>query len=135
MEELKNFLESSTVHGLSYISTSRGIFVKLFWVGVVAAGFTGAGILTNIALQAWDVSPLKTTIESRPITELTLPKITVCPPKNTYTDLNYDLMMTENMTLDDEERNSLVKNAEELLQDYLLESMMANLSLIQDFWD
>ena len=49
------------------------------------------------------------------ITEITFPKVTVCPPKNTYTDLNYDLMMTENMTLDNDTRNELINNANEAL--------------------
>ena len=98
MEGVKTFLESSTIHGLGYISTIRRL-VKLFWVIVVIAGFTGAGVLIYRSFQDWDENPVTTTIETRPITEITFPKVTVCPPKDTYTDLNYDLMMTENMIL------------------------------------
>ena len=42
MEHLKNYLESSTVHGLAYISTTRRL-VRLFWILVIITGFTGAG--------------------------------------------------------------------------------------------
>ena len=99
MDKIRNFLESSTIHGLSYISTTKR-FVRVFWVIVVILGFTGAGVMIYQSFQDWDESPVKTTVETFPITELTFPKVTVCPPKNTYTDLNYDLMLTENMTLE-----------------------------------
>ena len=36
------------------------------------------------------------------------PKVTVYPPKNTYTDLNYNLMLAENFTLTEEMRNELI---------------------------
>ena len=99
MEEFQNYLESSTVHGLFYIGTTRRL-VKLFWIIVVLTGFIGAGILIKQSFQSWQDSPVKTTIETRPISEVTLPKISVCPAKNTYTNLNYDLMkMKENVSI------------------------------------
>ena len=99
MEEFQNYLESSTVHGLFYIGTTRRL-VKLFWIFVVLTGFIGAGILIQQSFQSWKDSPVKTTIETRPISEVTLPKIAVCPAKNTYTNLNYDFMkMKENVSI------------------------------------
>ena len=91
MEGIRTFLETSTVHGLSYISTTRK-HVRLFWVFVVFSGFWTAGYLIQQSFQTWAESPVKTTVETLPITEITFPKITVCPPRNTYTDLNYDLL-------------------------------------------
>ena len=98
MEQVRTFLESSTIHGLAYIATS-GKYVKLFWTIIVIAGFTCAGILIYESFNDWNENPIKTTIDTLPIAEITFPKVTVCPPKNTYTDLNYDLMMTENMIM------------------------------------
>ena len=115
MEVARTFLESSTIHGLGYISSSRKI-TRLFWLVVVILGFTGAGLLIRESFQTWTDSPIKTTIETLPISEITLPKLTVCPPRNTYTDMNYDLMMTENGTLTDEMRNEMFKIALEELQ-------------------
>ena len=88
MESIRNFLESSTIHGLSYISTTRK-YVRVFWILVVIGGFSGAGVLIFTAFQSWADSPVKTTIETHPISEITFPKVTVCPPKNTFTNLNY----------------------------------------------
>ena len=103
MEKLNTFLESSTIHGLSYIAAGRK-YVRLFWILVVIGGFSGAGVIIYQSFQSWADSPVTTTIETQPISEITFPKVTVCPPKNTYTDLNYDLMMTENMTVDNDTR-------------------------------
>ena len=131
MDNIKNFLESTTIHGLNYISTTRKL-VRLFWIIVVIGGFTGAGILIHTAFQSWANSPAKTTEETLPITDIIFPKVTVCPPKNTYTDLNYDLMMTENMTLDFKVRDELRSYAKELLYDTLCDKVMTDLSKLED---
>ena len=125
MENLKTFLESSTIHGLSYIATGKRN-VRLFWILVVIAGFTVAGILIQTSFQSWNESPVKTTIETHPIAEITFPKVTVCPPKNTYTNLNYDLMMTENMTLDNDTRQELANYAVQMLYEHLYDNIMSN---------
>ena len=98
MEGIRSFLESSTVHGLSYISSTRK-YARFFWIVVVLAGFSTAGYLIYQSFQSWADSPVKTTVETLPISEITFPKITVCPPRNTFTDLNYDLMLVENVSL------------------------------------
>merc|ERR1712241_550164 len=106
MEYVITFLQSSTIHGLPFIGTTSR-YVRLFWILVVTLGFIMSGYIIHQSFQAWNESPIKTTIETRPITEITFPKITVCPPKNTLTDLNYHLMMAENMTLQNATRNEL----------------------------
>ena len=131
MDNIKTFLESSTIHGVNHISTA-GKYGRLLWVLIVFTGFTGAGIMIYESFQAWEESPVTTTVETMPITEITFPKVTVCPPKNTLTDLNYDLIMTKNMTLDNDTRNELTDYAGELLMDYLFESNMLKVSRMQD---
>ena len=80
----------------------------------------------------WAESPITTTIETLPISEITFPKVSVCPPKNTFTNLNYDIMMTENMTLDNETRIELIKTLLESLDDENYKQVLKNLSLIQE---
>ena len=63
---------------------------------------------------------------------MTFPKVTVCPPKNTYTDLNYDLVMTKNKTLNETIRNELTYYALELLNDNLHNTFMKNFTKITD---
>ena len=97
MEELENYLESATVHGLAYIGQTRKL-IKVFWILIVLAGFIGAGFLINQSFANWQESPIKTYVETLPISEITFPKVTVCPPKNIFTNLNYELVMAENKT-------------------------------------
>ena len=131
MENVRNFLESSTIHGLAYIATGRK-YARLFWILVVISGFTGAGVMIYQSIESWNESPVKTTIETLPITEITFPSVTVCPPKNSYTDLNYDLMMAENMTLDNDTRHIVTNYAMELLYDQLYDDMMRNMSKFEE---
>ena len=131
MEVIRTFLESSTIHGLSYISTERKI-VKLFWILVVILGFTGASIIIYQSFQDWHDNPITTTIQTLPLKDITLPKITVCPPKNTYTDLNYDIMMLENRTMNKEIRDMLINFSVKLIQDRHFEEVMSNLTLIEE---
>ena len=116
MERVRTFLETSTIHGLNYISTTRKCS-RLFWILIVIVGFAAAGFLINESFQSWSESPVKTTIETMPITDLKFPEVTVCPPRNTFTDLNYDLKLAENKELTDAKRDELYKfaieNAEE----------------------
>ena len=116
MDDIRTYLETTTVHGLTYISTTRK-YTRLFWILTVISGFFGAGYLIKESFDGWGESPVKTTIETLPISEIIFPKVTVCPPKNTFTDLNYDLMMTENMTLTDEMRDEMFKYALEVINE------------------
>ena len=110
MEAVKEFLESSSIHGLVYISTSRRL-LKLFWLCVVLMGSIGAGLIIQQSFSSWADSPVSTTIETLPITELDFPNVIVCPPRNTFTTLNPDLVMVRNVTLDEEEKVELKKLA------------------------
>ena len=131
MEQIRNFLESSTIHGLSHISTTRNC-TRVLWIVVVISGFSVSGILIYQSFNGWAESPVKTTIETRPIREITFPKITVCPPKNTFTDLNYDLISIENMTLPNNTRKELSDYAVKLSYHHLYDTIITNLGLIND---
>ena len=76
IQEIKQFLESSTVHGLSYISTAKK-WSRLFWILVVIGGFSGAGYLIHVSFDNWKQSPILTTIETLPISQITFPNVTV----------------------------------------------------------
>ena len=98
MEYLNTFFESSTIHGVSYLASTRKLH-RLFWIFVVFAGFSGAGYLIQQSFQVWQDNPITTTIETRPISEVTFPLITVCPPKGTHTNFNYDLEQTKDVKI------------------------------------
>ena len=114
MEGVSSFLEDSTIHGLNYISTTKK-YARLFWVLVVVAGFSTAGYMIQTSFKDWAVNPIRTTLETMPISEIKLPKVTVCPPVNTYTDLNHALMMAENATLTTEIQDKLINYTEKVI--------------------
>ena len=106
-------------------------YVRLFWTLVVIAGFTCAALLINQSFNAWNENPIKTTVETLPISEITIPKVTVCPPKNTYTDLNYDLMMARNMTMNNDTKNELVNNVKDALYDSYSQYMINKYNMFE----
>ena len=85
--------------------------------------------MIHSSFQSWAESPIKTTVETLPIDEIKFPKVTVCPPRNTYTDLNYDLMLAENITLTEEMRDEFVKKAKKIINEH---AFMGDLDLLQE---
>ena len=115
MQIFKEFLDTSTIHGLHYISTSR-YAIRLFWTCVVLFGLTASGYLIQQSFESWAESPISTAIDSQPTSEVQLPKVTVCPPKNTFTDLNFDLMNLNNATLNNKTKDQVIRFAMEVIQ-------------------
>lgn len=78
--------------------------------------------MINKCLEASTIHGLShistSTIETLPIINLPFPKITVCPPKNTYTDLNLDLMNVGNMTFENDLTNGN-STASQLLEGFV----------------
>ena len=78
----------------------NALTARVFWIIVVVVSFILSGVIIHQSFNAWNESPVRTTIETRPIDEIKFPKVTVCPPKNTYTNLNYDLGKMGDMKVD-----------------------------------
>ena len=123
MDLFGEFLESSTIHGLAYISTAKvhcnliltknpiSCFQtrigKSLWGLVVLMCFLSSSVLIYESYVDFQNSPVVTSITTQHIKDLDFPKVTVCPPKDSNTALNYDLMRARNMTLSHEEREGL----------------------------
>ena len=117
MLNFQEFLESSTIHGLPRIASSKELLLKLFWFLVIIVGFSLAGSYIHNALQDFEKEPFMTKIETFPISKLKFPSVTVCPPKGYYTNLNYDLakLAEEDKKLDENDRLELRELAQELI--------------------
>ena len=79
MAQVKHFLESSTIHGVVYISTAKG-FSKIFWLMIVICGFSTAYMMISQSMMEWHQSPITTSTETMSISEVKLPPVVVCPP-------------------------------------------------------
>ena len=131
MEDIRNFLELSTIHGLYYISHAKKC-ARIFWILVVFCGFAGAGFLMYESFYNWEQSPISTTIETLPITQITFPNVTVCPPKQSFLTLNYDVMNSEKVNIDEKTRKELFSYALSVIQEDVYGKMMTNLSKFED---
>ena len=121
---VKEFLESSTIHGLSYIAANRRL-VRLIWICVVITGFTGAAVLIHQSFASWADSPITTTIETLPISELEFPNVTVCPPRNSFTNLNLDIIRSSKISLSQRQRQNLSQQVSEVVFTSNMESKLA----------
>ena len=131
MEVLKEFLESSTIHGMSYISRTRSC-MKFMWIMTVVFGFISAGLLISQSYHNWRMNPIATTITTAPIEQVTYPLIYVCPPRNTFTNLNYDLVNVPDERLEQDYVNELVTLVDEKIQDAELEKALSELDIFEE---
>ena len=131
MDVPREFLETSSIAGISRIGFGNK-FPRLFWFLIVSAGFGVAGYFIQEQFQAWQDSPFKTVIETFPISEIEFPKVTVCPPKNTFTNLNYDLENFENVTIANETKNDVLEYFMMLVNNLKLNELKKNLSLFEE---
>ena len=113
---LKEYFDISSIHGLGHINSQKW-FGKFFWVFAVFSGFLVAGLLLKQSFKDWRDNPISTVIETQPILKSKFPDIVVCPPRNTFTNLNLDLMKAENVTLDEKLRQSLGNLTTEMILD------------------
>ena len=131
MQGVRTFLESSTIHGLTHILTTKRL-ARLFWVFTVLTGFTVAGYLILLSFMSWSDSPEKTTLETLPIAKVTFPIVTVCPPRNTFTNLNYDFMMAKNKSIPEELRNELFQILMDKYEDKEYQEIMHHLEILNE---
>ena len=112
--KFREFLESSTIHGLVHISTAKSKTAKVIWVAIVVACFAFAIHMIVDSYKEWQESPVSTTITTHPITELEFPTVTVCPPRGSNTALNHLLEKVKDVNFTKEERQELLDISREV---------------------
>ena len=131
MDIFETFLQTSSINGVNHIARG-GCCSRLFWIFVVTCGFTVAGILINQSFRSWAESPIRTTIETKPITQLTLPTLTVCPPNNKFTFQNVDHMNLEGILLNNQTKEDLTFYAFDQFQEAFYKELWTNMSKLEE---
>ena len=135
MDSFKEFLEYSSISGMSLISSTRS-FARLFWILVVILGFAGAILMIFESFENWRINPISTTIETFPISNtfpnVTFPNVTICPPRDLFLNLNHDIKKSETIKLSEDLRKELLDYALDVIQDEFYNELMTNMSLLQD---
>ena len=96
------------------------------------SGFAWAIQMIFESFEDWRQKPILTTIETLPISNITFPNVTVCPPRNLFPNLNYDILKSTNMNLNSKSRNELIDYSLDVIQEELYKEVMANLSKLED---
>ena len=117
MEALREFLTSSTIHGLAHLASAHTVAKKIFWVAVIAVSFGAALYLISNSYMEWTQSPVSSTTTTRPIDELQFPEVTVCPPKGSNTVLNQALNQVNDEKMTPELRERFKKRVQEIFFD------------------
>ena len=111
---IREFLESSTIHGLVHISTAKSGASRAAWAAIVVACFAVAISMITNSYKEWQESPVSTTITTHPINELDFPTVTVCPPRGSNTALNHLLEKVKDVNFTQREKKELLKISREV---------------------
>ena len=66
------------------------------------------------------------------MSDIKFPKVVVCPPRDTYTNMNFDLVQAENITLDVVTRKAFTEYALDVVQDQFFEKTKNYLEKVQE---
>ena len=80
-EALKEYADSTTIHGISYIfKNGISILERLIWIAAVVTGIFFAIYLSTFSYVDWQNSPVTTTVltTAKPIRNISFPAITIC---------------------------------------------------------
>ena len=75
MDILQQFLDSSTIHGVSYISSSKSLVARCLWSLTVIGGFVTAGLVIQSSFSDWSRSPVATSITTHAIKQVSFPEV------------------------------------------------------------
>ena len=128
---IREYLDSSSIHGLAFISNSKSSS-RVFWTAVVLCSLLASGYLIERSFSNWIDYPVSTTEKTLPIDKASLPLITVCPPKDTFTNLNYDLRKGENRKLEEDTINLMTFPMFEIIQQEFIQPAMAAFNFIKE---
>ena len=68
--QVRDFLESSTIHGLVHISTGKNIFIRCVWGIVLVACFSCGIYMIESAVESWVDNPVVTSVDTKAIEQV-----------------------------------------------------------------
>jgi hypothetical protein len=83
MKPLKQYLTSyfteASLHGLQYLTNGRGILEKAIWAFLIVLNITIAVVFIHTSTVTWISTPVVTSVDLTPLSNLNFPAITLCP--------------------------------------------------------
>ena len=68
--KIRDFLESSTIHGLVHISTGKNVFIRCIWGMIVVACFSCGIYMIESAVESWVDNPVVTSVDTKAIEQV-----------------------------------------------------------------
>ena len=63
-ESVRGYLESTTIHGFSYLGASKSVVERVAWIFIIVTCFTLASILITRSIDDANKNPVLTTFET-----------------------------------------------------------------------
>ena len=76
---LKEYFESSTLHGTAYWVNAKHVLARLLWVFFVFFGICGSVYVINNCVYYWNTLPITSSKSQSPIEAIPFASITICP--------------------------------------------------------
>ena len=73
------FSSTSTLHGMSFLGTTRNWFSKVIWIFIVLGGLVLSIIGIDQCVKGWESNPVITSVWQVPIESIPFPSVTICP--------------------------------------------------------
>ncbi|XP_058826840.1 pickpocket protein 28-like [Topomyia yanbarensis] len=85
----REYCSTSTVHGVSYISSRRSRLERIWWFVVIVLAVYGCGRLIEKVYRKWDENPVIVSFDEQPTPVWTIPfpAITICPAAKIRSEL------------------------------------------------
>ena len=84
MEDLKSYLNQSSIHGFHYIAGSTRRTEKIFWLLMVFTGFSTAVFILRQAFNDWKNKPMVSMVTTIPIDDVPFPAISFYMEDESY---------------------------------------------------
>ena len=68
--QVRDFLESSTIHGLVHISMGKNVFIRWVWGIIVVACFSCGIYMIESAVESWVDNPVVTSVDTMAIDQV-----------------------------------------------------------------
>ena len=75
----KTYSSTSTLHGMSFLGTSKSVSAKVLWLLIIVAGLILSSLGIHECLKGWEANPVITAVWQVPIESTPFPSITICP--------------------------------------------------------
>lgn len=75
---LERYLQTTSIHGLRYLTRGEGLIQRLIWLVLVVAMFTASLWLIGDSFKAWQIQPKVTSLDFVDVGKVPFPDVTVC---------------------------------------------------------